>query len=130
MFKLTQDENLVRTTAEVTVNGDTVPANTTIPQGHRYWKVFEDWKAQGNTPLPHETAQERTDRLKKEVRAERDRRIDNFYWRIQRYERETRMGVSPTTDDLAAMDQYVKDLADVPEQAGFPETVNWPTEPA
>ncbi|TWA69746.1 phage tail assembly chaperone [Azospirillum baldaniorum] len=62
------------------------------------------------------------------VRAERDRRLDAVAWRISRHERETRLGQVPT-DDLAALDGYMQALADVPEQAGFPHAVVWPTEP-
>lgn len=24
----------------------------TVPQGHRFWALYEDWLAQGNTPMP------------------------------------------------------------------------------
>ncbi|WP_200868532.1 hypothetical protein [Ralstonia pickettii] len=23
-----------------------------VPQGHRFWSLYQDWLAQGNTPLP------------------------------------------------------------------------------
>jgi hypothetical protein len=24
----------------------------TVPEGHRYWDMYQDWLAQGNTPNP------------------------------------------------------------------------------
>jgi hypothetical protein len=60
-----------------------------------------------------------------QVRAERDRRIEAVMWRVQRFESETRLGLTPT-DDIAALDAYVQALRDVPQQAGFPESVEWP----
>lgn len=62
------------------------------------------------------------------VRGERDRRIADLAWRYERHARELRLGLPPT-DDLTALDDYIQALADVPEQAGFPHTVDWPTPP-
>jgi len=59
------------------------------------------------------------------IRAERGRRIDEVMWRVQRFESETRLGLTPC-DDIAALDGYVQALRDVPQQEGFPETVEWP----
>jgi hypothetical protein len=69
------------------------------------------------------------------VRAERDRRIQDITWRIERYESETRQGQA-TTDDIAFLDAYVQALRDLPGQEGFPwqgpedEAVPWPEEPS
>ncbi|WP_018123367.1 phage tail assembly chaperone [Desulfovibrio oxyclinae] len=62
------------------------------------------------------------------VRTERDRRIQAVMWRVQRWEAQNRMGLSPV-DDIAALDSYVQALRDLPEQAGFPHDVVWPTVP-
>jgi hypothetical protein len=59
------------------------------------------------------------------IRAERDERINAVTWRYERHAREMRLGI-PFTDDIAELDEYVQDLADVPEQAGFPQSVEWP----
>jgi|GEM_PF-1074291 len=59
------------------------------------------------------------------IRKERDRRIEQVMWRVQRFESETRLGLTPC-DDIAALDAYVQALRDVPQQAGFPEAVEWP----
>jgi hypothetical protein len=59
------------------------------------------------------------------IRKERDRRIEEVMWRVQRFESETRLGLTPC-DDIAALDAYVQALRDVPQQEGFPEAVEWP----
>lgn len=41
-FKLTRDPNLVLRVGD----------NTSIPRGHRWWREYEAWLAEGNTPLP------------------------------------------------------------------------------
>lgn len=61
------------------------------------------------------------------VRADRDARIDAVTWRYERHARETRLGMV-TTDNLTTLDTYVQALADVPNQPGFPTSVNWPDE--
>lgn len=63
-----------------------------------------------------------------EIRAERDRRIDAIRWRIERYQTQLAAGL-PTTDtaeQYQALLMYVQALRDVPEQAGFPNIIEWP----
>lgn len=62
------------------------------------------------------------------ARADRDARIAAVAWRYERHARELRLGLTPT-DNLAALDAYVQALADVPLQAGFPSTIDWPVAP-
>lgn len=62
-------------------------------------------------------------------RVERDARIEAERWRFERQASEVRLGLTPT-DDIAALDAYVQALRDVPQQPGFPATVNWPEWPA
>lgn len=57
------------------------------------------------------------------VRAERDRRMAASDWVTLRAVRTS----TPVSADWAA---YLQALADVPEQAGFPHTVEWPTIPS
>ena len=68
---------------------------------------------------------------KAEVRAERDRRIDDIWWRIERYQTQEAAGLE-TTDTAEHYKEiliYIQALRDVPEQAGFPEAIEWPEEP-
>lgn len=69
-----------------------------------------------------------TDKLSDYIRKERDKRMDSFAWRIERNTREVSLGLTPT-DDITILHQYMQELADVPEQPGFPDTVEWPIEP-
>ncbi len=62
------------------------------------------------------------------VRRERDIRIKDIQWRIERNQRELRLGLE-LTDSTQILDQYIQDLCNVPEQAGFPFEVEWPTKP-
>lgn len=66
--------------------------------------------------------------LSAEKRAERDRRIDAVRWRIERYQTQKAADL-PTTDtaeQYQALLIYVQALRDVPEQAGFPNIIEWP----
>lgn len=66
-----------------------------------------------------------------DVRAERDRRIDAIRWRIERYQTQEAAGLetTDTAENYKAILLYVQSLRDVPEQAGFPEAIEWPEEP-
>lgn len=62
------------------------------------------------------------------VRRDRDIRIKDIQWRIERNQRESRLGLEPT-DSTQILDQYIQDLCNVPSQAGFPFEVEWPVKP-
>ena len=66
-----------------------------------------------------------------EARAERDRRIDAIQWRIERYQTQEAAGLetTDTADNYKAILLYVQALRDIPEQAGFPDAIEWPEEP-
>ena len=70
-----------------------------------------------------------TDHLAATARAERDRLIESVRWRIERYSDEIALGIEPT-EPLEPLLQYAQDLRDVPQQAGFPEAVEWPDMPS
>ena len=63
-----------------------------------------------------------------EVRAERDRRINAVRWRIERYQTQAAAGLetTETVEQYQAVLMYVQALRDVPEQEGFPDTIEWP----
>lgn len=74
------------------------------------------------------TADAAKEQTASDVRAERDRRIDAVRWRIERYQTQTAAGL-PTTDtaeQYQALLMYIQALRDVPEQEGFPYTIEWP----
>jgi len=63
-----------------------------------------------------------------EIRKSRDARINRFAWRIERCQREHRLGLTPK-DDINELDNYMQRLADITEQENFPWEVEWPQEP-
>jgi len=54
-----------------------------------------------------------------QIKAKRNYLINTVTWRVERYNSETRLGVTPT-DDITALDTYIQALRDIPEQEGFP----------
>ena len=76
---------------------------------------------------PEKTVEEK----EAEARAERDRRIDAIRWRIERYQTQDAAGLetTDTAEHYKAILLYVQALRDIPEQAGFPEAIEWPEEP-
>lgn len=62
------------------------------------------------------------------ARDERDRLMESVRWRIERHSDELAIGSEPT-EPLAPLLQYTQALRDVPQQAGFPESVEWPQYP-
>lgn len=72
-----------------------------------------------------------TEQKETEARAERDRRIDAILWRIERYQTQAAAGLetTDTAEQYKAILLYVQALRDIPEQAGFPDAIEWPEEP-
>ena len=83
------------------------------------------WYLKGYTP------EKPVEEKKAEVRAERDRRIDDIWWRIERYQTQEAAGLETTHTAEHHKESliYIQALRDVPEQAGFPEAIEWPEEP-
>lgn len=69
--------------------------------------------------------------LASDMRKKRDDLLSNASWRIARYWSQSTAGL-PTTETAQvfnALLQYAQNLRDVPQQAGFPATINWPIVP-
>ena len=73
----------------------------------------------------HLIPQPTNEQLADTARAERDRLIESVRWRIERHNDELALGSEPT-DPLEPLLQYAPALRDVPQQAGLPESVEWP----
>lgn len=65
------------------------------------------------------------ERLWDAIRIQRDRKMNEFEWRYNRYLRETRLGLE-TSDDIEKLDSYMNALADVTKQEN-PLRIIWPT---
>lgn len=85
-------------------------------------KITEQEAIELTNPLP--TAEQ----IAEQVRTERDAKIEAVRWRIEHAKDGAALGV-PLTEPLEPLLQYVQALRDVPAQAGFPESVEWPPEP-
>lgn len=75
------------------------------------------------------TDAEKKDEKASAIRRQRDAKIEEIMWRVQRYEQQKMIGIE-TTDSEANFKkvlQYVQDLRNVPEQEGFPDSFVWPT---
>lgn len=63
----------------------------------------------------------------KAIRDERDEKINALSWRIERYNSEVRLGLTPT-DDIVALDNYIQALRDITEVESISDVV-WPKDP-
>lgn len=66
------------------------------------------------------------------ARLERDNRIANVQWLIERHRSEVSLQLSTTLtdEDYLLVHRYVQDLRDVPEQDSFPHDIQWPSLPS
>lgn len=76
----------------------------------------------------HLNPQPTSEQLADIARAERDAKIEAVRWRIERHSDELALGSEPT-EPLEPLLQYTQALRDVPQQEGFPTTINWPEIP-
>ena len=90
----------------------------------------KEWVALTETEIEaHLNPQPTPEQLADTARAERDRLIESVRWRIERHNDELALGREPT-EPLEPLLQYVQSLRGVPQQEGFPETVEWPELPS
>lgn len=84
-----------------------------------------------SAPLPAEPDPEPEADLAAAARLERDRRIQTVRWLIDRHRDEVALGrtTTLTNEDYRLVLQHVQDLRDLPEQEGFPGTIDWPVLP-
>ncbi|MFC1524356.1 phage tail assembly chaperone [Thermodesulfobacteriota bacterium] len=66
-----------------------------------------------------------------QARAKRDRLIRIVVWEYQRNAREIRLSLTPTRDAtwMDDLDDYVQELAEIPQTYEDPEDIVWPTMP-
>lgn len=106
------DEQQLRENGFVKIVRDTTPFN---PETHKMsdfpWYTVENGNVIEHRDISEIPIPTREDLLYG-VRMERDRRMAEFEWRYTRYERQIRLGITPT-DNLAAMDVYMQALADI-----------------
>lgn len=105
----------------------------TAPTGQRWYPcpadACHDWvlDEDGETVRP-KTEQEKYDLESARIRAERDSLIEAIRWRIERHRDEVEAGLAPT-EPLAPLLLYAQELRDVPQQADFPHSIEWPEVP-
>jgi hypothetical protein len=80
-----------------------------------------EWHVQPKQP-PNPQEIEQQWRL---VRQQRDQKIKDVEWRYSRHQRHQRLGL-PQVDDIALLDQYVQDLANLPQTQTDPFNIVWP----
>lgn len=64
-----------------------------------------------------------------EVRAERDRRIYEVRWRIERHNDEEALGSDLSEPDIAPVLSYIQTLRDLPNVQKDPMSISWPPMP-
>lgn len=75
--------------------------------------------------VPEYQKADRLSRKWQDVRTERFKRINAVQWRVDRWERETRLGLTPT-ESIEKLDKYMQALCDI-TKTDDPFTIVWPT---
>lgn len=71
-----------------------------------------------------------TEQLATQARADRDAKLTATNWLVERHREEQETGVTTlTAQQYADLLAYRQALRDVPQQDGFPETIDWPVAP-
>lgn len=112
-----------------------VPAHATLVEPPAFG--FDEqavWANETWTVAPLPAPQEEVaieENLGASLRAERNWRINAVRWLIDRHrdEQALRLTTTLTGEDYQLVLLYVQALRDLPEQAGFPDTVEWPALP-
>lgn len=68
------------------------------------------------------------EQLATEIRFERDSKIQEIRWRLERARDEQDLGL-PLTEPIEPILLYIQTLRDVPQQEGFPTNIIWPEVP-
>jgi len=63
-----------------------------------------------------------------EIREERAKRMSAVLWRIDRYNQQIALNVTPS-EDITPVLQYVQELRDLPQSGQDPFNITWPVEP-
>lgn len=62
----------------------------------------------------------------KDVRQQRNILIQSVAWRVERYNRYLRLGLTPI-DDILTLENYIQELADIPQTQQDPFNIIWPS---
>jgi hypothetical protein len=107
-----------------TPKGKKLVTDTTVFGGYR----LEDMTLEDRVAAGELTDAYLFEIRRRQVRQERDVRIQRVEWRRNRYNDETALGLTPT-EPLEPILQYIQALRNIPQHPGFPDNVIWPEEP-
>ena len=80
------------------------------------------------TEVPYIINQKSFEEVAQNVRSIRDGKISEIMWRVERYNRRAQLGLTQT-DNITAINNYIEELCNVPQQENFPFNVQWPVTP-
>lgn len=116
-------------TAKLTPHGVLINGSTLMPDSYsgHIRDSYNEWLDQGNEPAPLDAVDPWPS-----IRAERDSKINAVQIEYDRNARELRLKAIPTRsiDWMAQLDQYIQELADIPQTfKDNPDGVIWPESP-
>lgn len=122
---LTRTDPTSFTPEEIADAGYTAVPDMPVPNSVQ--KVFWDsqtsqWILEDKTL---EELQAEKEAVWRQIREERDRRINEVAWRYERWARYNRLGLNQI-DDIEKLDKYVQALADIPQKQNDPYDIVWP----
>lgn len=88
MYKLTNNENTIQRLSD----------GATIPKGHRWYKEYEDWLEEGNTPDPQFTQAELDAQAIHATNVEARKYLADTDWMMQRHYDESLVGTALSID--------------------------------
>lgn len=94
-----------------------IPTGQMAQLRHRTWVLIEE--------IPESDIERVREDLAERMREIRDLMISRMRWRIERHQDELALGLEPT-EDIEPILEYVQALREVPDQEGFPESIEWP----
>lgn len=122
---------------DTAIHGDNIPADAveitpeqhdSLLQGQSEGRLIT--ADENGYPILVDPPAPTAEQLSAKARADRDTKLTATTWLVERHREEQETGTTTlTAQEYADLLAYRQALRDVPQQDGFPETIDWPVAP-